>query len=755
MALSLGSALATKVYLGATEINLAYFGATQVYTSSAFSAEAQNYFDRLDTAGDTTYVDYKQPLANYIDSLVTLGGAYWDDMNSAASFVGVGIQGVTVPLRDGMTALTNNNFVAGDLNQLTGLKGGNTKELATGISDNQFTTSNASASVYATEAATTGAHLSNDYNNGAVSLRVGSPTFVCLRGLATNTSIVTAGVTGLIGLTRNTDTDLDGRASQTNVTEANAGTLPRNSEIFVFSRNAAQFADSRLATYHLGSALNLATLEGLQETLLSEIRTAHTFVAAASYFSRLVAAGDTAHVAYKQPLTNYITSLVELGGAYWENMESSASFVGVGIQGVTVPLKDGVPALTNNNFVAGDLLQTTGLKGDALTKYFDLNVLGSVVEQDNASISVYITEADGAFGFHMGHQGNRLTLRNNPYVELNGAAAVPTNGKPTSKIFGGSRTTSTDVDVRNNQVTSTISNTSLSPSASTMFLFARVTSASSKARLATYHIGSALDLATLEGLQATLLAEIAGIGFSTEAANYFSRLANAGDTTFLAYRQPLANYIDSLVALGGAYWDDMKSATSFVGVGIQGVTVPLRDGMTVPTNNNFVAGDLNQLTGLKGDASTKYLDTGFNEGSLSQNDSSISVYLTTDRDVVTTSSYIGGTIGVFAIVDNATGFRSRHMSSSLKTNGTSTAVGGIIGISRDNSSDYDWRDVDANGTNIDPSTAQGNIDVEVFASNGGNFLCSARLATYHAGPALNLATLEGLQDTLITEIAAI
>jgi len=33
MALSLGSALATRVYLGATEINLAYFGATQVYTS--------------------------------------------------------------------------------------------------------------------------------------------------------------------------------------------------------------------------------------------------------------------------------------------------------------------------------------------------------------------------------------------------------------------------------------------------------------------------------------------------------------------------------------------------------------------------------------------------------------------------------------------------------------------------------------------------------------------------------------------------
>ena len=33
MALSLGSALATKVYLGATEVSQAYLGATQVYTS--------------------------------------------------------------------------------------------------------------------------------------------------------------------------------------------------------------------------------------------------------------------------------------------------------------------------------------------------------------------------------------------------------------------------------------------------------------------------------------------------------------------------------------------------------------------------------------------------------------------------------------------------------------------------------------------------------------------------------------------------
>ena len=112
-------------------------GARPLGLAPAFSPEATNYFSRLDAAGDTTYVDYKQPLANYIDSLVTLGGAYWDTMESSTSFVGVGIQGVTVPLTDGMTVPTQNNFVAGDLDQLTGLKGGTgSKSIDTGYSWN-------------------------------------------------------------------------------------------------------------------------------------------------------------------------------------------------------------------------------------------------------------------------------------------------------------------------------------------------------------------------------------------------------------------------------------------------------------------------------------------------------------------------------------------------------------------------------------------------------------------------------------------
>jgi len=241
--------------------------------------------------------------------------------------------------------------------------------------------------------------------------------------------------------------------------------------------------------------------------------------------------------------------------------------------------------------------------------------------------------------------------------------------------------------------------------------------------------------------------------FSEEAQNYFNRLNGAGDTTYTAYKEPLANYIDSLVALGGAYWDDMESAASFVGVGIQGVTVPLRDGMPTLTNNNFVAGDLNQLTGLKGDASTKYISTGVNATSLSLNDNSISVYLTESRDA-TNKRYMGNSIAAnsIEILGNSTGFRSKNFSSQLDVNGTSVSSSGIIGISRDNSANYDWRyETSGNVANTSVSILGGTINV--FQSS--SIPTAARLATYHAGPALNLATLEGLQDTLISEIAAI
>ena len=525
MALSLGSALATKVYLGATEVSLAYLGATQVYTSSAFSAEAQDYFDRLDTAGDTTYVDYKQPLANYIDSLVTLGGAYWDDMGSAASFVGVGIQGVTVPLKSTMTALTNNNFVAGDLNQLTGLKGdASTKYLDTGSKFNDFPQNDFSMSCNITEflqETTNGPYLMyQSFGNGVSQIATqndagANPNDLIIRCQERTGAFLTdvGNLEDFYGINRTVSTGYSVQYGASSTTVTATSQAPANQIISILGASTQLKSNARMATYHIGPALNLATLRGLQATLLSEIRTAHTFVAAASYFSRLAAAGDTTHVAYKQPLTNYITSLVELGGAYWENMKSAASFVGVGIQGITVPLRDGMTVPTQNNFVAGDLNTLTGLLCNGSTKRISTNTDQSNYAQNDTSVSTYRTETvSGTNPFYFGtNLSNGFGARGSFITACYGTQAVTGSASTTVGLLGLSRSASTGYDYRSNGTTGTRTTASVTPASGNLDIFAINGTTSGSFRLATYHAGTALNLATLEGLQDTLISEIAAI----------------------------------------------------------------------------------------------------------------------------------------------------------------------------------------------------------------------------------------------------
>ena len=767
MALSLGSALATRVYLGATEINLAYFGATQVYTSSAFSAEAQNYFDRLDTAGDTTYVDYKQPLANYIDSLVTLGGAYWDDMGSAASFVGVGIQGVTVPLKSTMTALTNNNFVAGDLDPLTGLKGdASTKYLDTGSKFNDFPQNDFSMSANITEfiqETTNGNYLIyQSFGDGISQIATQNDQGVNPNNLITrcNTrngenNFDIGNLEDFYGINRTVSTEYSVQYGASSKTVTESSQAPANQIISIFGASTEVKSNARMATYHIGPALNLATLRGLQETLLSEVAAAKGAAAAANYFARLDTAGDTTYVPYKQPLTNYISSLVALGGAYWDDLESAASFVGVGIQGITVPLRDGMPTLTNNSFVAGDLNQLTGLKGDASTKYIGTGLTGSDLSLNDHSLSVYLT-ADRETGGNRYISGDASTftvLGNTTGFRARSAnTTLSTLGSSTAtgELIGISRNNSADYDW-SYETTGTQSSTSSSINNVDINVYADSGgSNNTAARLATYHAGPALNLATLEGLQATLLSEIRTAHTFVAAESYFSRLAAAGDTTHVAYKQPLTNYITSLVELGGAYWDDMLSATSFVGVGIQGVAVPLRDGMTVPTNNNFVAGDLNTLTGLKGDGSTKYIATNVAGTALLQDDASASVHITTAATGA--NKFYMTNAGGASLSLRSTPQQSLN-SSSVATLGI-VPTSGVYGASRSSSTTIDARSNQTSYSAAITSIAPSANDLYVY-SIGTTPSADARLATYHAGPALNLATLEGLQDTLITEIAAI
>jgi len=245
-------------------------------------------------------------------------------------------------------------------------------------------------------------------------------------------------------------------------------------------------------------------------------------------------------------------------------------------------------------------------------------------------------------------------------------------------------------------------------------------------------------------------------GFSTEAQDYFDRLDTASDTTYTPYKQPLANYIDGLVALGGAYWTTMETAASFVGVGLEGCLVPLKSGMPTLTNNGFVIGDLNVLTGLLGDTSSS-LSTGWSPSSVGQNDFSYSVYCTGTPTI----NWLAGAGQTGTGASNIeTDGDIRCNGSPQQATGNAPVSGSMTGASRSVSTGFDWVSAGASGTATSTSQTPTVRTLLLFGRTSdlddtpGNF-SDPRIATYHAGPALNLATLESLQATLISEIAAI
>jgi hypothetical protein len=155
-----------------------------------------------------------------------------------------------------------------------------------------------------------------------------------------------------------------------------------------------------------------------------------------------------------------------------------------------------------------------------------------------------------------------------------------------------------------------------------------------------------------------------------------------------------------------------------------------------------------------GDASTKYLGLNVNASAFSQNDHSLSVYRSS-TSAATNQRELCISSGSVELLSRTTDLRA------LSTNGTfiggSGAAPTFAGISRQNSAGFDWRcGTFGNHTNASLPISVSVNDAALFAiAGGGAAFSSQRLATYHAGPALNLATLENLQETLLLEISAI
>jgi len=250
---------------------------------------------------------------------------------------------------------------------------------------------------------------------------------------------------------------------------------------------------------------------------------------------------------------------------------------------------------------------------------------------------------------------------------------------------------------------------------------------------------------------------------------HFLRAAQKGDANALAYIAAVET------ADGQALEGDVKTAINAFVVGcktdgiwnaihascilagartLAGALVPLVG--TAPTNLNFTNSDYNRKTGLKGNGSTKYLNSNQNTNANAQNNFHMCIYKTTAIDG--NGAYVGQVVGSSAydfIHKNPNAFATARTSDAMTL--PNVNLPGFFGVSRSSASTMIGRSSSTDVTRSTASFAPDNANLFVFARNQGSsasFYSNAQLSFYSIGSSINLALLDARVTTLMAAFAA-
>jgi hypothetical protein len=182
---------------------------------------------------------------------------------------------------------------------------------------------------------------------------------------------------------------------------------------------------------------------------------------------------------------------------------------------------------------------------------------------------------------------------------------------------------------------------------------------------------------------------------------------------------------------------------------LQGALVPLVG--SAPTNFNFVSGDYNRKTGLVGDGSTKYLDTGYSGATQPLDNMHACVNITTAPTGNTAA--FGYSINLPGAVHWLSGGLIRCQSLASVTDLGYT--NGFVGLSRNSSTAFQRRTAGATTTVTLGSDGRRDENYNIFRRGNANPTASdARIAFYSIGESLDLALLDARVTALINAIAA-
>jgi hypothetical protein len=211
-------------------------------------------------------------------------------------------------------------------------------------------------------------------------------------------------------------------------------------------------------------------------------------------------------------------------------------------------------------------------------------------------------------------------------------------------------------------------------------------------------------------------------------------------------------------------WDAIKASCILMGARtLSGALVPLKG--SAPTNNGpFVSGDYDRKTGLKGNGTSKYLNSNRNTNADGQDNQHLSAYVSALQTSGTFAIYIGqGTpstsvdslVGRSGITPANLFVRSRNVSGQ---NDAGTGLGGtagFVGISRSGSGSYDVRGAGSTATITRASSVPPSENIGVFTRLPQvDALTDARIAFYSIGEALTLSALDTRVSALYTAIGA-
>jgi hypothetical protein len=243
-----------------------------------------------------------------------------------------------------------------------------------------------------------------------------------------------------------------------------------------------------------------------------------------------------------------------------------------------------------------------------------------------------------------------------------------------------------------------------------------------------------------------------------DAAAYITAVETADTESLEGF---VKNAIDAFVVgcKADGVWSSIKASCLLAGPRtLAGALVPLVGSAPTNVDGNFVSADYNRLTGLKGNGTSKYLDSNRASDADLQNSQHLAFYSTEiDTAGSGTASIIGeGVTGdvshiAYDYVNVRYFFRSRSNAVQLGTSLTSQA-NGLLAVSRTSSTNVNVTLPGFASSVTYSSAGTSSNNVRIFA-RGSTQYYSGRCAFYSIGEAIGLAALDARIAAYLFDIA--